>query len=100
MIKRIMLLTLIAVLFFSSISAAINLDDFDKNLLVRVFNDVETKDIEYMARLGLDSKDISLILYYYSNSDKELDKNDLDRLVKNRERINATNYFWWWISSF
>jgi len=56
--------------------------------LIRVFKDVDSEDVEYMARLGLDSKDISLILYYYSNSDKKLDKDELDRLVRNRERIN------------
>ena len=89
MLKKITILTLVILFVFSSISAAaVELDDFDKNLLIRVFKDVDNEDVEYMARLGLDSKDISLILYYYSNSDKKLDKDELDRLVRNRERIN------------
>ena len=89
MTKKIILLTLTIIMILTSISAAaVELNDFDKNLFVRVFKDVESEDVEYMAELGLDSKDISLILYYYSNSNKKLDKDDLDRLVRNRERIN------------
>ncbi|TDO71326.1 hypothetical protein DFR79_1481 [Halanaerobium saccharolyticum] len=89
MLKKITILSLVIIFILASISAAaVELDDFDKNLLVRVFKDVDSEDVEYMARLGLDSKDISLILYYYSNADKKLDKEELDRLVKNRERIN------------
>jgi len=89
MLKKITILSLVLIFILSSISAAaLELDDFDKNLLIRVFKDVESEDVEYMARLGLDSKDISLILYYYSNSDKKLDKDELDKLVKNKERIN------------
>lgn len=89
MLKKITILSVVLIFILSSISAAaLELDDFDKNLLIRVFKDVESEDVEYMAKLGLDSKDISLILYYYSNSDKKLDKDELDRLVRNRERIN------------
>jgi len=93
--KKITVLNLLIILVLSSFSAAaVEIDDFDKNLLIRVFKDVDSDDVEYMARLGLDSKDIGLILYYYSNSDKKLDKNELDRLVRNRERINEFhNYF-------
>ena len=87
--KKITILALVIIITFISISAAaVEIDDFDKNLLIRVFKDVDSEDVEYMARLGLDSRDISLILYYYSNSDKKLDKNELDKMVKNRERIN------------
>ncbi|TDX41790.1 hypothetical protein C7954_12513 [Halanaerobium congolense] len=86
---------LISILLLASISAAaLELDDFDKNLLVRVFKDVNDDDLEYMARLGLDSKDISLILYYYSNSDKRLDRDELDRLVRNRERISEFHRYY------
>lgn len=89
MLKNITVLSLVIIFVLSSISAAaVELDDFDKNLLIRVFKDVDSEDVEYMARLGLDSRDISLILYYYSSSDKKLDKDELDRLVRNRERIN------------
>jgi len=89
MIKKLTILSLVILFVLSSISAAaVEINDFDKNLLIRVFKDVNSEDVEYMARLGLDSKDISLILYYYSNSDKRLDKDELDRLIKNRERIN------------
>ena len=89
MLKKITILSLVIIFIFSSISAAaVEIDDFDKNLLIRVFKDIDSEDVEYMARLGLDSKDISLILYYYSNSDKKLDKKELDRLVRNKERIN------------
>lgn len=93
MLKRITLFTILAVLIFSSLAAAVELDDFDKNLFVRVFKDVDSEDIEYMAELGLDSKDISLVLYYYSNSNKRLDRDDLDELVRNRERINEFHYY-------
>ncbi|PUU87475.1 MAG: hypothetical protein CI949_3528, partial [Halanaerobium sp.] len=49
---------LISILLLSSIStAALELDDFDKNLFVKIFKDVNSDDLEYMARLGLDSKD-------------------------------------------
>jgi len=89
MLKNFAILSLVILFVFISISAAAaELDDFDKNLLIRVFKDVDSDDVEYMARLGLDSRDISLILYYYSSSDKRLDKDELDRLVRNRERIN------------
>ncbi|TDS28920.1 hypothetical protein [Halanaerobium congolense] len=86
---------LISILLLSSIStAALELDDFDKNLFVKIFKDVNSDDLEYMARLGLDSKDISLILYYYSNSDKRLDRDDLDYLVRNRERISEFHRYY------
>jgi hypothetical protein len=89
MIKKLTILSLVILFVLSSISAAaVEINDFDKNLLIKVFKDVNSEDVEYMARLGLDSKDISLILYYYSNSDKKLDKDELDRLVRNRERIS------------
>lgn len=89
MIKKLTILSLVILFVLSSISAAaVEINDFDKNLLIRVFKDVKSEDVEYMAKLGLDSQDISLILYYYSNSDKKLDKDELDRLVRNRERIN------------
>jgi len=93
MFKKITLLTILAVIIFSSLTAAVEVDDFDKNLLVKVFKDVDSKDIEYMAELGLDSKDISLVLYYYSNSNKRLDRDDLNKLVRNRERINEFHYY-------
>lgn len=92
--KKIILLTLVIIMILSSVTtAAVELDDFDKNLFVRVFKDIRSEDVEYMAKLGLDSKDISLILYYYSNSDKKLDKDDLDRLVRNKERINEFHQY-------
>jgi len=92
--NKIILLTIVMIMILSSITvAAVELDDFDKNLLIRVFKDVDNEDVEYMARLGLDSKDISLILYYYSNSDKRLDKDELDRLIKNREKINEFHHY-------
>ena len=57
MLKKITILTLVILFVFTSISAAaVELDDFDKNLLIRVFKDVDNEDVEYMARLGLDSK--------------------------------------------
>ena len=92
MLKKITILTLVILFVFTSISAvAVELDDFDKNLLIRVFKDVDNEDVEYMARLGLDSKDISLILYYYSNSDKKLDKMSLiDWLEIENESMNST----------
>ena len=94
MLKKITLLSLVLLFILASIStAAAEIDDFDKNLLIRVFKDVDSEDVEYMARLGLDSRDISLILYYYSNSDKKLDEDELDRLVRNRERINEFHYY-------
>ncbi|RCW52550.1 MULTISPECIES: hypothetical protein [Halanaerobium] len=89
MFKKATIFILFILLLFNSISAAAaGLDDFDKQLLIRVFKDVDSEDIEYMARLGLNSKDISLILYYYSNSGKILDRDELDRMIRNRERIN------------
>ncbi|PUU95176.1 hypothetical protein [Halanaerobium sp.] len=95
MLKKITIFSILIMIIFSSISAAaVELDDFDKKLLVRIFKDVDSEDVEYMARLGLDSKDISLILYYYSNSDKKLDQGDLERLVRNRERINEFHYYY------
>lgn len=92
--KKILLLTILSVLIITFSAAAVELEDFDKELFVRVFKDVESEDVEYMARLGLDSEDISLILYYYSNSDKRLDRDDLDKLVRNRERISEFHRYY------
>ena len=92
--KKILLLTILSVLIITFSAVAVELDDFDKELFVRVFKDVESEDVEYMARLGLDSEDISLILYYYSNSDKKLDRNELDKLVRNRERISEFHKYY------
>lgn len=87
MIKKIIVLTLLTILLFTSISAAVELDDFDKSLFVRVFKDVDSDDLDYMARLGLNSRDISLVLYYYSNSGKELNEDDLREIARKRERL-------------
>ncbi len=94
MLKKITILTLLAVLIFSSLGAAEELDDFDKSLFIRVFKDVGSDDLDYMARLGLSSKDISLVLYYYSSSGRRLDEDDLREIARNRERIrNFHRYF-------
>jgi len=87
MIKKIIVLTLLTILLFTSISAAVDLDDFDKSLFIRVFKDVDSDDLDYMARLGLNSRDIGLVLYYYSNSGKELDEDELREIARNRERL-------------
>jgi len=94
LLKKITVLTLLAVLIFSSLGAAEELDDFDKSLFIRVFKDVGSDDLDYMARLGLSSKDISLVLYYYSSSGRRLDEDDLREIARNRERIrNFNRYF-------
>ncbi|RQD73209.1 MAG: hypothetical protein D5S01_08250, partial [Halanaerobium sp. MSAO_Bac5] len=64
--KKILSFTLILIFLLSTAAFAASLDDFDKELLIRVYKDLDSDDLEYMARLGLNSKDISLILYYYS----------------------------------
>ncbi len=87
MTKKIIVLTLLTILVFTSISAAVDLDDFDKSLFIRVFKDVDSDDLDYMAKLGLNSRDISLVLYYYSNSGKELDEEELRNIALTRERL-------------
>jgi len=94
MMKKAALLTLLTILIFTSLGAAEDLDDFDKNLLIRVFKNVGSDDLDYMARLGLNSRDISLVLYYYSSSGRKLDEDNLREIARNREKIrNFHRYF-------
>ncbi|MGM0602554.1 MAG: hypothetical protein ACQESS_04510 [Bacillota bacterium] len=86
--KKIFILTVIFLIFLSGLTAAVSLDDFDKELLVKVFKNLDTDELDYMARLGLNSEDISLILYYYSSTGRELDRDDLDRLSRHRNRLD------------
>ncbi len=76
-------------LFLITIHAvsAISLDDFDKELFIKVFKNVNSNEIDYMAKLGLDSEEIGLVLYYYSNADKVLDRNEIKKIVENKENI-------------
>ncbi len=87
MIKKLML---IIILFFITIQvvSAISLSDFDKELFISVFKNVNSDEIDYMARLGLDNEEIGLVLYYYSNADKVLDRNEIKKIVENKESIN------------
>lgn len=86
--KKIFILTVAFLIALSSFTAAVSLDDFDKELLVRVFKNLDTDELDYMARLGLDSEDISLILYYYSSTGRELNRDDLDRLSHHRNKLD------------
>ncbi|ADQ14450.1 hypothetical protein [Halanaerobium hydrogeniformans] len=93
--KKVLSLTLIIIFLLSVTAAAVSLDDFDKELLIRVYNDLDSDDLEYMARLGLNSKDISLILYYYSNSGQKLDEHELRNIARKRGSLEKYHHNFW-----
>lgn len=93
--KKILSFTLILIFLLSTAAFAASLDDFDKELLIRVYKDLDSDDLEYMARLGLNSKDISLILYYYSNSGQKLDDHQLRNIARKKDSLDDYHHNFW-----
>ncbi len=91
--KQILMYILVLLLICNLSAGALSLSDFDKELLLRVFADVDSGEIDYMARLGLDSEEIGLLFYYYGNAGKKLDEREIDDIIRNRENLEDFNMY-------
>ncbi|MGM0602402.1 MAG: ankyrin repeat domain-containing protein [Bacillota bacterium] len=95
MTKKIFSLTLILIFLFSTASFADSAEDFDKELYSEIYKDLSSDDLEYMARLGFNSEDISLILYYYSNSGRKLDYDQLRNIARKKDKLEEYSHNFW-----
>src|SRR6056297_2494 len=95
MSKNVFCLTLILIFLISTVAFAASMEDFDKELFSEIYKDLNSDDLEYMAGLGFNSKDISMILYYYSNSGKKLDYDQLRNIARKKDELEEDSHNFW-----
>jgi len=95
MVKKFFILTLILIFLLSTVTFATSLKDFDMELLSGVYKELNFEDLEYMDSLGFNNKDISLILYYYSNSGQKLDYDKLRNIAKRKDELEDYSHNFW-----